>query len=230
MQQKKHLVNFGTALLLLPLMAASLQVHADDKDKGTSRSAAVTVNNTNSNPVPVNGNVVVSGNVPVTVTNAVTISNPAISVTVNPGNQPIPVTLSGGEAFEPVTGYCLSFPAGTNASEAKCALFAVPTGKRLVVEALTYNLTGNDADMLLFGPDNRAGSPLEQRYGSNVFPVIPTGKVNPVINSVWVYAGHVTTRFYLDEGQTLVGYGVSYSKSTGSSPMQFGFSGYLVVK
>ena len=57
-------------------------------------SQPVKVTNTNANPVPVNGNVVVSGTANVNVTNPVTIANPVSTVTV--GNAtPIPVAVTG---------------------------------------------------------------------------------------------------------------------------------------
>jgi hypothetical protein len=88
-------------------------------------SAPVTVENTSSNPVPVTGNLGISGTANVNITNTV-----PVSIT----NTPVPVTTGVQEPVH-IYGYCetggLACPSPV--------LYTVPTGKRLVVEYFSCN-------------------------------------------------------------------------------------------
>lgn len=92
MNQSTALNSFATAALSLALTAPA--AYAD--------SQPVRVINTNANPVPVNGNVVISGTANVNVANPVTIANPVNTVTIGNAN-PIPVSISAMPALQPGT-------------------------------------------------------------------------------------------------------------------------------
>ncbi len=87
MTKNLNIRQFTTVALLLPLLAMSFSVQAEENDK--QRAISVTVNNTNANPVPVNGNVVVSGTANVNVTNTVPVmGNVGVTGTVSVGSMP----------------------------------------------------------------------------------------------------------------------------------------------
>jgi hypothetical protein len=128
---------------------------------------------------------------------------------------------------QPVRGYCSKSDISTP-GVAKCALYVVPAGKRLVVEAVSYKIYLDSAFQvteLLFGRDD-CTSCSNMLFDTEVREINPTQIFNP---SNRVYVGSESTRLYIEENDT---FAVMLYTQAGSAhySQQFNFSGYLVDK
>ena len=142
---------------------------------------------------------------------------PPIDVTVvNRLTQPVPVV--DRSTADPVTGYCQA-----GLSQLGCTLFTVPTGKRLVVETVSYFLTislQNQVTRLSFG--KKWDDPLSVAPG--LFAVNPSLQYAEA--DFKRYAGSQAIRFYIDQGQAL---NAQFGSNGGQNYLQeVSFSGYLV--
>ena len=142
---------------------------------------------------------------------------PPIDVTVvNKLTQPVP-TVDRSSA-NPVSGYCQAA-----LSQLGCVLYTVPTGKRLVVETVSYFLTvslQNQVSRLSYG--RRYDDPLSVAPG--LYAVNPTLQYSDT--DIKRYAGSQALRFYVDQGETL---NAQFGSTGGQNYLQeVSFSGYLV--
>jgi len=126
---------------------------------------------------------------------------------------------------QPVNGSCLA--SGVNPGLTKCILYTVPSGKRLVVELVSFLLasdTNQSITQILVGKSDP--NAVNILIGTGVYELaVPT----PIAQSATsLYAGTQSLRFYMDEGDLLAG----QMYYTGGSNYQqaFSFSGYLVDK
>src|SRR5215210_3767873 len=119
---------------------------------------------------------------------------PPIDVNVvNKLNQPIP-TYDRSSA-DPITGYCQAA-----VQQLGCTLYTVPSGKRLVVETVSYFLTislQNQVTRLSFG--KKYDDPLSVAPG--LYAVNPSLQYTD--SEVRRFAGSQALRFYIDQNQTL---------------------------
>jgi hypothetical protein len=126
----------------------------------------------------------------------------------------------------PVSGAC-------NASEfdtpgyARCFLYTVPAGKRLVVEMVSYKLAREaslQVTQLLFGKAETYASNI--LFGAKVLAVAPQPAFDPTLRA---YSGSQAVRLYLEENETLGA--IAYFQTGGPVyEQQYGFVGYLVDK
>jgi hypothetical protein len=144
------------------------------------------------------------------------VQTPVDVTVVNKLAQPVPVV--DRSTADPVTGYCQA-----GLSQLGCTLFTVPTGKRLVVETVSYFLTisaQNQVTRLSFG--KKWDDPLSVAPG--LFAVNPTLQYTEA--DFKRYAGSQALRFYIDQGQTL---NAQFGSNGGQNYVQeVSFSGYLV--
>jgi hypothetical protein len=130
--------------ILRPLTAAliTLAVLANSAF-AAPKAIPVQVTNDTTSPVPVNGNVVVSGTANVNVTNPVTIANPVSSVTIG-NTMPIPVSVTGTIPVPVIenparTATSFHVMVGINANTMGGFIYVtnpgdIPVGERFVVE------------------------------------------------------------------------------------------------
>jgi hypothetical protein len=162
---------------------------------------------------------------------------PVLSNSVSIGSgRSIPVTVTNTLAArnidrpeaQPVNGSCgaLSFVGFTG--PAKCHLYTVPVGKRLVVETVSYHLVTDATESiteLIFGSTDQPDT-IGIMFGSNTFDVVPILVYSD--QSKKYFRGSQALRFYVEASQSLAGQ-ITYSG--GSDLLQrFSFSGYLVDK
>jgi hypothetical protein len=126
----------------------------------------------------------------------------------------------------PVSGVCGASEIDTP-GYARCFLYTVPAGKRLVVEMVTYKLARESSlqvTQLLFGKAETFASNF--LFGPKVLAVTPQPAFDPALRA---YLGSQSVRLYLEENETL---GAIAYFQTGSPAyeQQFGFVGYLVDK
>jgi hypothetical protein len=146
---RKNFMNWSIpsrilATTMLSCALAAQAVYAESDSDKANHANSVRVTNTNANPVPVNGNVVVSGTANVNVTNPVTIANPVSTVTVG-NTTPIPVTVTGTAPAPIVENPARSafhdevtiFMADGVEGLAKNLQKPIPAGTRLVVELIS---------------------------------------------------------------------------------------------
>lgn len=176
-------------------------------------TGTVTVNNTVGNPVPVAGNVGITG------TPAVTISG---TPTVNAGNLPLTNnggTANGAVAFknvdEPSRHAFQTFLHCSFASATSCtANFVVPAGKVFVIEYI---------NLLNTGP-NVADETLQTTAGGNlIFYFYPPGQ-GIAFTNVFLYSQQV--RIYADPGSTISFTGSETTTTFGDFGARL--SGYLL--
>lgn len=125
---------------------------------------------------------------------------------------------------QPVNGAC---SASFAAAVGTCILYTVPSGKRLVVETVSYSVvlaSGQYLGSILFGlqtalPYFQVGSP--NLYGVSTAPYFNGG--------AFVYSATQPLRIYLDEGQGFVA-GGSVNGGANNYEQDFSFSGFLVDK
>ena len=151
---------FGhVTLAAYALLAIASSVFADTQP--------VRVTNTNANPVPVNGNVVVSGTANVNVTNPVTIQNPVTAVTVGNGTaHPVPV-LEAKTPLQLLFKSLLAHPYGDDTVNSYPMTATVPAGQMWVIEHITLNFLataapGDNAIVYLDTPQIRDSIPMVQ--------------------------------------------------------------------
>lgn len=127
---------------------------------------------------------------------------------------------------QPVNATCRTF------SDAKCILYTVPAGKRLVVETVSYVAYSTSAgriDSIYFGQD------VADVYGF-LLPDVNTNiySVAPVLTSdaagLRRYNATQPLRAYIDENQRLAAAVYSGGVGAYSTPQTLIFSGYLVDK
>lgn len=127
----------------------------------------------------------------------------------------------------PVNGYCQQSAISTP-GWAKCALYTVPIGKRLVVEVVSYKIALDptlQVTQLMFGQDACPGC-SNMLFGSNVRQINPIQIFSTGFRS---YAGSEMTRIYLEENASFAA--IAYFQSGGPNYVQeFNFSGYVVDK
>jgi hypothetical protein len=145
------------------------------------------------------------------------LTTPIDVTVVNPITRPVPTV--DRSAAQPVTGYC---QAGI-LNPTRCTLYTVPSGKRLVVETVSYFMTmelNAQPQRLSFG--KRYDEPLVIAPG--LFPVTPVLLYTDA--TVRRYAGSQALRFYLDQGEAL---GAEfYGSGPNNYVQEAAFSGYLV--
>jgi len=148
----------------------------------------------------------------------------AISIPASAQVKPALVRDVDRASAQPVRGNCQAF-AQPGGSDAKCVLYAVPAGKRLFVESVSYKVfTGGTINDLVFGEDSPMFSNII--FGPAVYEITLPAAVN--YSSVKMVAGSQNISFYIEEGQSLA---ANFSYSGGPSYQQiFGFSGHLVDK
>jgi hypothetical protein len=132
---------------------------------------------------------------------------------------------------QPVSGFCNAYAPWEYPGLAKCELYTVPAGKRLVVETVSFRLvilTGQDVREVVFGKNNTQSPRLE--FGPGSYAVSPGTPTADNILFEKLYSGSQALRFYLEEGEGLAGQDVYTGASVMSYPQSFGFSGYLVDK
>lgn len=126
----------------------------------------------------------------------------------------------------PVSGYCTASEFDTP-GWARCFLYTVPAGKRLVVEMVSYNLAREPSlqvTQLLFGKADTLSSNFV--FGPKVLQVTPQSVFSPTVRA---YAGSQSVRLYLEENDTLGA--IAYFQTGGPVyEQQFGFVGYIVEK
>jgi hypothetical protein len=126
----------------------------------------------------------------------------------------------------PVSGYCTASEFDTP-GYARCFLYTVPAGKRLVVEMVSYNLAREPSlqvTQLLFGKAETFSSNF--LFGPKVLQVTPQSVFNPTVRA---YGGSQAVRLYLEENETLGA--IAYFQTGGPAyEQQFGFVGYIVDK
>jgi hypothetical protein len=125
---------------------------------------------------------------------------------------------------QPVNGAC---SASFAAAVGTCILYTVPSGKRLVVETVSYNVSippGQSLGSILFGLNTAL--PYFQLGSPNLYAV----STNPYFNGATnAYTASQPLRIYLDEGQAFVA-GGSVNGGGNNYEQDFSFSGYLVDK
>jgi len=140
---------------------------------------------------------------------------------VNPENTPVPVRDAG--QTQPVSGACSYFPSN---GDAKCDLYTVPAGKRLVVELISYRLA-SPTTMQAVGASFGESS-VVVCFGCPDVYVFPAGMTVEAFNAnLWRDTRAV--RFYLNENQTLSASG-AFSSGSNNFGQAFTFSGFLVNK
>lgn len=126
----------------------------------------------------------------------------------------------------PVSGFCTASEFDTP-GYARCFLYTVPAGKRLVVEMVSYSLAREaslQVTQLLFGKAETYASNF--LFNQKVLQVTPQPAFNPTIRA---YAGSQAVRLYLEETETLGA--IAYFQTGGPVyEQQYGFVGYLVDK
>jgi hypothetical protein len=128
---------------------------------------------------------------------------------------------------QPVSGHCMADSPANHPGMAKCVLYTVPAGKRLVVETVSFGLVtaaAEDVSEVVFGKNHT--EVVNILFAAGAYAVSPG---TPFISTTTKrYSGSQQLRFYLEEDEGLAGQ-VYYTG--GPSYMQdFGFSGYLVDK
>jgi hypothetical protein len=129
---------------------------------------------------------------------------------------------------QPVSGSCDALSFVGFSGPAKCHLYTVPVGKRLIVETVSYHLVtdaGENITELIFGSTDQLDT-IAMVFGSNTFDLIPVWIYSDQIKKY--YRGSQALRFYVEASQSLAG---QITFSGGSNLLQkFSFSGYLVDK
>jgi hypothetical protein len=204
----------------------------------------VRVANSNSNPVPINGNVVVSGTANVNVTNtapiAVSIANNPLGVTGNVGIVGTPTVNIG---TMPNVTASVTDPARTAVTigskyleyprQAIQNLYQVPSGNRLVIEtasafcAVDGTLPPWNVNINVFIQGTVVTFPI---------PLIQTG-IYSTPNGQTYFTGYINSKFYADPlpasqigdpyGQTMSVFG-GYFGNEAPTTCNFNVSGYLV--
>lgn len=127
---------------------------------------------------------------------------------------------------QPVNGSC-NETAFNTPGFAKCVLYTVPVGKRLVVESVSYKITLDptlQVTQLLFGFDNLCCTNI--LFGPQVRAVNPMPAFSPTTRS---YMGSENIRLYLEENGSFSA--IAYFQTGGPAYSQyFNFTGYLVDK
>jgi hypothetical protein len=214
----KRIARIFFGLIALGLLAIAIMPFAEEHAAAT-QPMPVTVTNT---PLSVQGTVSV-GNTPtvsvantpsVNVANTPTVnlgnSNITVSNSLDSGNNPIPLVVSG--AGTPYSDSCSAFFQNT------CPMYSLPANMRLVIQAVSFRSLANGGDV----------------YESYLITIVNGAKSNsymPLSNSGTDSAGqlhqaaHVATLLYADAGSTP-------SCEANSSVVDYNFdcsiSGYLV--
>jgi hypothetical protein len=192
----------------------------------------VYITNDPSTPIPVNGNVSVSGTANVNVTNPVTVANTAAApIPVVVTNPAPPVTITQ-PALEVASGYCNR---GAINGVVRCPLYTVPAGKRLIVDQVSYYVThdiGVSTDELIYGLDNSAGDYMFWPSARTVYIHHPTSVTRSTVNGygnspVEIADGTQSIQLVFEAGET---FSAQYTHSSNSNWVQtFMFQGHLIT-
>lgn len=216
-------MNQSSALRLFATTAVSfaLTVPAAYAD-----SQPVRVTNTNTNPVPVNGNVVVSGTANVNVTNPVTIGN----------TTPIPVAVTGPISIPMVDNPARSAFDDESLMYAKdlisghiTFLKPIPPGTRFAIEQANISCQSTQgsypvsASLLI----RRGGSQLG-RTAVYAFPLQYQGTFLGALGSQDMHVGIIPSGIYIDSVDT---YGADFlrAQSSGDTACYVSVTGHLVT-
>jgi hypothetical protein len=179
----------ASSVAMLALTALAPPAHADPQ--------AVRVINGNANPIPVNGNVMVSGTANVNITNPVTVGNTTpIAVTVtNPTPPPISTRVVPYQTFSAMT-----IAAGDTSGTVQFGS-DILAGSRLLIEQLTAQCSGvppGAAPPLLYliaVSMPPSGIPLLVSFG---IPLAPVAGTDPSAPGLGIASAIQTTRIYTD--------------------------------
>ncbi len=208
MKQRNTLSVLATAILGLFAIVPSVNA-------APPHGTPVVIQNNTSDPVPVNGNVVVSGTANVNVTNTVPVAV-AGPVTVTTAS-PIPVHGSG---------MCTDQPNGYFTNWVYCPLYTVPAGKRLIVDSVSWMLYRDPSDTsfsALFFGTFRMGVGLFAVGRSVIVPMT----INHTFSPDRAISLGTQSAFGLmfDEGETISG---NLTNSLPFMLQEFSFEGHLV--
>jgi hypothetical protein len=226
---RRVLTTLGLGVLVLGLIYGGLDIAGAAVPGGIS--GTVTVDNTPTNPVPVQqqGTATVSvgnaANNPVPVqqqgTATVSVSNTSLPVTgtvkIDPTANTVQTSAADNPAFRPVElsgGF--AFDAGNLAGNSQ--VFTVPAGNELVIQSVTF------FGFLPTG-EHIPGVSVETNSNANYFPSLsdvpaPGGSSDAVI-------GGGQTTIYVNPGDVVV-VSATRDSSTGAGNIEVGINGYLV--
>jgi len=185
-----------------------------------SPNPTVTVVNTSSNPVPVTGNLAISGTANVNVTNAALPVTGSVGITGTPNvkvtNDSIPVTGNVSISETPkefvfFQGFCTAGESALNCLSDPNKDLVVPEGKRLVIEnfSCNANVPAGASLSCYMRPKIKDGNGI---MGYDVF--IPTSPVS-IADSATISAGQ-PVKTYLKSGDKL---GFGGYRNQASSPL-----------
>ncbi len=130
---------------------------------------------------------------------------------VNPDSSSIPT--HDAAPPQPVTGFCET----SSGSGSDCLIYTVPSGKRLVVEQFSYEISASFSIAPI----------LVRAEGTTAFSFPPAfGGCDS--GGTCIYADTRSVRLYLDEGQGLSG--VAFFSAANTFPVTYHFSGFLSNK